>query len=536
VKKVLYILVTIIIASGLLISGCSKESSTSSPTTTAPPSTSTTKPAEPQPVYGGTFTIIENILASNVGYPPEFGSQEGATSTIWAEPLALLADDMEGLIPFLAESWDEDTTAKTLTIHLRKGIKFHDGTTFDAKAAKWNYQLGIDNKRFSLAPKLISIDIVDDYTLKFNMNDYPYNTKNIILQVNFYSPTAIETNGKEWARDHAVATGPFKVVDFQRDVAITCEKFTDYWQKDKGYPYLDKVVFKRVGDALVAKAMMEAGEADSWEGMSDPTVTVEMATRGFKAYYSGRPVNALQWFLYPEVKPNSIFNDIKIRQAIAYALDKEGIAKAIGKGIYDPLNQLVYKGLYGYNPDYKGYPYDPSKAKQLLADAGYPTGFQTQLVHDAAMPDEAAAVQANLKAVGIDAKLVPLTEGAWFPALFGMGWDGLNLAFSGTGNDKYCIASFNEWLGPNRSLPFILRDWSPEVISLLEQGLHTYDLEARKAIAMKLMTTAAEQLNVIPVYQRPIAVLNQAWVHSKHPEEGGYGGGRHIYRVWMDKH
>ena len=535
-KKILFILVAAIIVSGLLISGCAKETPAPSPAPAPAPAPAPTKPTEPQPVRGGTFTIIENILASNVGYPPEFGSQEGATSTIWAEALAIPTDDFEGYIPFLATSWDEDFNAKTFTVHLRKGVKFHDGTVFDAKAAKWNYQLAIDNHRFSLAKKLISLDIVDDYTLKFSFNDYPYNTKDIILNANFYSPTAIETNGKEWARDHAVATGPFKVTNFQRDVAITCERFEDYWQKDKGYPYLDKVVFKRIGDPLVAKATMEAGEADSWEGMSDPTVTVEMAKRGFKAYYSGRPVNPLPWYLYPEVKPNSIFNDIKIRQAIAHSLDTVGIARAIGKGIYDPLNQLVYKGLYGYNPDYKGFPYDPAKAKQLLAEAGYPNGFQTKLVHDANMPDEAAAVQSNLKAVGIDAQLVPLTEGAWFGSLFGMGWDGLNLAFNGVGNDKYCIASFDAWMGPNRSLPFILNDWSPEVLALLDKGLHTYDLEARKVVAMQLMTAAAEQLNVIPVYQRPIAVLNQPWVHSKHPEEGGYGGGRHIYRVWIDKH
>jgi hypothetical protein len=81
-----------------------------------------------------------------------------------------------------------------------------------------------------------------------------------------------------------------------------------------------------------------------------------------------------------------------------------------------------------------------------------------------------------------------------------------------------------------------LNDWSPEVLALLDKGLHTYDLEARKVVAMQLMTAAAEQLNVIPVYQRPIAVLNQPWVHSRHPEEGGYGSGRHIYRVWIDKH
>ena len=548
VKTIVFVLIAIISISGLLINGCGEAKTTTTPAATTPttttptsttPAVTTPEPTGPIPpdegaVYGGTFTIIENILANNVGYQPEFGSQEGATSSIWAEPLAIPAENFEDLIPFLATSWDEDFDGMTFTVHLREGVKFHDGTDFNAEAAKWNYQLAIDNKRFSLWPAVVSIDVIDEHTLKFSLNDYPYNTKNIILSETFYSQTAIETNGIEWARDHAVATGPFQVVDFQRDVAIVCEKFDDYWQE--GYPYLDKVIFRLVTDPLVAQAMMEAGEADSWEGMADPTVTVDMAKKGFKAYYSGRPVNALQWYLYPEVKPDSIFNDIKIRQAIAHAIDNESIAAAIGKGIYDPLNQLVYKGLYGYNPDYEGYPYDPERARELLEEAGYPDGFNTQLVYEVPFEDPATFMRDYLLDVGIDAELVPVTQGAWFPMLFGMGWDGLNLAFSGAGNDKYCIASFNDWLGPNRSLPFILNDWSPEVLALLDEGLHTYDDEARKDVAKRLMTAAAKELNVIPIFQRPIAVLNQAWVHSRHPEEGGYGIGRHIYRVWMDPH
>lgn len=557
-KKTLLFLIAIISISGLLIAGCGEPATTTptttaptattptattptttTPTTTTPTTTPTTEPTGPVPpdegaVYGGTFTIIENILANNVGYPPEFGSQEGATSSIWAEPLAIPADNFVDLIPFLATSWEEDFEAMTFTAYLREGVVFHDGTPFNAEAAKWNYQLAIDNMRFSLWPVVLSIDVIDDYTLKFSLSDYPYNTKYIILEQTFYSPTAIETNGIEWARDHAVATGPFQVVEFQRDVQIVCEKFDDYWQE--GYPYLDKVIFKLVTDPVVAQAMMEAGEVDSWEGMADPTVTVDMAKRGFKAYYSGRPVNALQWYLYPEVKPDSYFNDILVRQAIAHAIDNEAIAAAIGKGIYDPLNQLVYEGLYGYDPDYEGYPYDPERAMELLEQAGLPNGFTTQLVYEVPSEDIAVFIRDYLLAVNIDAELVPVTMGAWFPMLFGGGWDGLNLAFSGCGNDMYCIASFNEWLGPNRSLPFVLNDWSPEVLALLDEGLHTYDDEARKDIAKQLIATASAELNVIPIFQRPIAILNQAWVHSRHPEEGGYGIGRHIYRIWMDPH
>jgi peptide/nickel transport system substrate-binding protein len=564
-KKFLFLITAVMLISGLLISGCATPAATTpaattpaattpaattpaattpaattpaatTPAATTPAATTPAGPTPPDPgaVYGGTFTIIENILTNNVGYPPEFGSQEGATATIWAEPLAELGDNFEDLNPFLATSWEEDPQAMTFTVHLRQGVKFQDGTDFNAEAARWNFQLAIDHKNIPLWHAITSIEVLDDYTLKFNLNDYPYNTKYTLLMQTFYSPTAIETNGPEWARDHAVATGPFKVVEFERDVQVVCEKFDGYWQK--GYPYLDKVIFKRVGDPLVAQAMMEAGEADSWEAMADPTPTVEMAKRGFKAYYTGRPVNGLQWYLYREVKPDSIFNDIKVRQAIAHAIDNEGIALAIGKGIYDPLRQLVPPGLYGYNPDYEGYPYDPDKAIELLAEAGYPDGFSTQLVYEVPSKDIATIIRDNLLAVGIDAELVGVTDNVWFPMIFGMGWDGLNLAFSGVGNDKYCIASFDSWLGPNRAIPFVLPDWPQNVLDLLDEGLHTYDDETRKVVARNLITAATEYLNVIPIFQRPIAALNQAWVHSEHPEKGGLGTGRRIYKVWMDPH
>jgi peptide/nickel transport system substrate-binding protein len=312
------------------------------------------------------------------------------------------------------------------------------------------------------------------------------------------------------------------------------ERFDDYWQKDKGYPYLDKLIYKTVGDALVARAMMEAGQADTWESPSDPTIFPEMEKKGFKAKYTGHPLNGLQWFLYPEVKPDSIFNDLKVRQAIACALDTEGIAMSIEKGIYDPLNQLVCKGLYSYNPDFHSNDYNLDKAKQLLAASGHPNGFDTTLTYEPGEKDDAVAIADCLKKVGINVKLNMVSFGSFFQTAM-TGWDGLMLLFSGVGNDMYGISSFNTWLGPTRSIPFQMRDWSPKVLSLLNQGLYTYDPEARKDIAKQLFTAAAEELNVIPVYQRPNAVLYQSWVHSDFPEDGGIQY-RHIYKVWMDPH
>ena len=558
-KKLIILTLVVILLGSIYIVGCAEPEETVTPTEPAKPAEPTTpttptepakptepaeptKPAEPtEPTgptppdpgarYGGTYIAISNLpIMSNLGYPREMGSNEPGW---WSEALAEKSDLYGNLTPLLAESWEEDYEAKTFTVHLRKGVKFHDGTDFNAEAAKWNYEEKIAGKTFALWQRVTSIDVIDDYTLRFTLSDYPYDVKDIILtEVKFYSPTAIETNGRDWALMNETGTGPFTVVDVQPDVSITMDRFDDYWQE--GYPYLDRIIYKTIGDALVAQALMENGEADEWASPSDPTIFVEMEKKGFIARYTGRPLNSLQWFLYPENKPDSIFNDIKIRQAVACALDTEGIALAIGKGIYDPLNQLVYKGLYCYNPDFHDNDYNLDKARQLLEEAGYPDGFETSLTYEPGEKDDAAAIADCLGKVGIEVELNMVNMGSYFQIIM-TGWDGLALIFSGVGNDMYGISSFSSWLGPTRSIPFQMRDWSPEVLALLEEGLHTYDEEARKEIAVRLFTAAVKELNVIPVYQRPNAVLYQPWVHSLYPEDGGISE-RHIYKVWMDEH
>ena len=135
-KKFLFIIITVILIGGLFIGSCAEPEEpapTPTPAPTPAPSPEPEPVPEPEPepepvgpvppdegaVYGGTFTIIENILSNNVGYPPEFGSQEGATSSIWAEPLAIPAENFVDLIPFLATSWEENFEAMTFTVNLR---------------------------------------------------------------------------------------------------------------------------------------------------------------------------------------------------------------------------------------------------------------------------------------------------------------------------------------------------------------------------------------------------------------------------------
>ena len=152
------------------------------------------------------------------------------------------------------------------------------------------------------------------------------------------------------------------------------------------------------------------------------------------------------------------------------------------------------------------------------------------------MGDQASVIQAMLKEANITVDLASTTQGAWYGQLFAMGWDGLNLGFGGTGNDMWCVTSFNTWMGPQRALPFKLRDWSPAVVGLLNKGMYTFDDEARKEIGRQLIAAASDEMNVIPLYGAPLTEYVLPWVHSNQYAEGGNGIGRHIWRSWIDPH
>jgi len=480
--------------------------------------------------------VIQNLISTEIGYQPDMDTNASPIATTYAEPLAILNNQTAVLSPLLATSWDEDPANKTLTAHLRKGVKFHDDTDFNAAAVKWNWQGQIDAHKG--LKYLKSIDIIDDYTVRFSLTDYPYDAPiSLLNNVLMYSPTAFAKNGKDWCYTHAVATGPFMVTDYKADVAITMKRFDNYWGKDQGYPYLDGILLKKIPDPVTAQTTMESKQADQWQIIPNPSLATDLAKKGFIVNATG-PVQLSLWYLYPDTKPNSIFNDIKVRQAVAAAIDIPAITKLLGKGGYAALNQLVPAGLDGYNPTYKGIVYDPANAKKLLTDAGFPTGFSTNLTYSAENQehiDASTAIQSYLAKVGINTTLIPLTAPAYFPAIFGAGWDGLFFGFSGCGNDQACISSFNTWMGPDRGLPFLLRGWSPATVELLSKGMHTYDAATRKTIGQQLMAMATDQWNVIPLYGEPMVSINQPWVHDDHPRYG-LGYSRTPFKVWMDAH
>src|SRR4030042_264297 len=272
--------------------------------------------AGPQPVKGGILKAIRGNFPKVLGYPPEQGPTDTIFALLYAERLSEW-DEKGNLIPVLAESWEGDPKNKTVTYKLRKGVKFHDGTPFNAEAVRWNLQLGKDTGRLTDGQFVDSIEVLDEYTVRLNCTEY---TSVSLLNYGWlqqYSPTAFNTKGgKEWARTNAIGTGPFKLVEYKRDAFIKYERNEDYWRK--GLPFLDGMEVRYVPDPMTASMMMEAKEADIWLDVSNVNNILALEQKGFKVNWGP----GMLWALLPAnaKDPKSPYANKKVLEAVEYAM------------------------------------------------------------------------------------------------------------------------------------------------------------------------------------------------------------------------
>lgn len=224
-----------------------------------------------------------------------------------------------------------------------------------------------------------------------------------------------------------MGTGPFKLVEYKTDVSITYERFDDYWQEGK--PYLDGIEWLLSADATSALMSFKAGEAQVlWEVQPKDAASLEQ--EGYVVQVG--PQGSTYTFFFDSANPDSPFSDVRVRQALCHAIDTAGLLE-IGYGLFSATNQPYAPGFWPHNPEVVGYPYDPQKAKDLLAEAGYPQGFDTTLNMISARPDELQlAMQAYLSEVGINATINKVTGPEFSEMYVFKGWDGLINIFSGT--------------------------------------------------------------------------------------------------------
>jgi peptide/nickel transport system substrate-binding protein len=484
-----------------------------------------------QPVKGGTLKAMRVIFPKNIGYVPEWAPADIIAATPWAERLVHW-DEKGGFVPILLESWKIDPNSKVITLRIKKGVKFSDGTSFDAESLKANLDLNMKASRVLDGQFIKSIEIADPLTVKLILSELTsISMLNYVFNSQMVSVAALEKGGKDWARLNGVGTGPFKLADFKRDTYIKYVRNDNYWRK--GLPYLDGISIDFVPDAVTASMKMEAREMDMWMDVPNIKIALDLQQKGFKINWGIGMLFALIPNSNKPRTPDAPLTKKQVREAIEYAIDRPAVAKAVGFGQYEPLTQLVPSFSPAYVPKFNPRPYNPEKAKQLLAEAGYPKGVDLKLICQASSKDAATAIQQYLGEVGIRITIDVADDARYAASMFSpQGWDDLALAGSGihpSGTDIY------QHFGPRPlTYRFDYIKKTPEYLATCDKALHTYNDKDVKKAMQEIVKRASEDAMVIPIFRSAQANVMQPYVHTEYAKRNLVQWS--VWEDWMGKH
>jgi len=283
-------------------------------------------------------------------------------------------DQIPAIVPDLATSWQPNADLTSWTFHLRPNVTFHDGTPWNADAAIFNLQRYTDktspnfyqelNAQGGLSVQGIkNYSKIDDLTLRINTNGPWSYLPTDLATVYFGSPTAIKAEGNQGFAEKPVGTGPFKFESVQRGQRLVMDRNENYWN---GAPKVDKVILRPIPDPTARVAALRSGEVN-WIEVPPPDSVPALKAAGFNVLTNSYS-HVWPWVLDTTKKP---FDDVRVRQALNYAIDRDTLSKSILNGTGRPALQYAPVGDAGYDKSLDTYSYDPAKAKQLLAAAGY---------------------------------------------------------------------------------------------------------------------------------------------------------------------
>ncbi len=306
------------------------------------------------------------------------------------ERLIYLNEETGEYEPELATSWEVSEDGTEYTFHLREGVKWHDGSDFGANDVKYTIERGIELGTGNY-PSVKSVEVIDNLTVKVILE----NANSIFLDKQWTGDCCVIKEGTDEELAQApMGTGPFKFVEWVSGDHITIEAFDEYWGEQSG---TEKITFKIMPEANARLMALQAGDLDAAaleaagisSATSDENLTI-LSTPSIR-------VNYLGFNHKDEIMGNEL-----VRKAISHAIDKEAIVTAQLEGQGITIKSLVPAAKVGFYDGFEGYDYDVEKAKELLAEAGYPDGFECTLSVSAGTQDLCAQViQANLKDVGI---------------------------------------------------------------------------------------------------------------------------------------
>jgi len=319
------------------------------------------------------------------------------------------------LSPSLAESWTVSADQKVYEFKLRQGLKFHNGDAFTAEDVKFSFQRA---KAKLLHDKVREVVVVDPYRVRFALHEpWPdfmtfYGT--FVSGAGWIVPkTYVEQVGVEGFKKHPIGLGPYKFVSYTPGVELVMEAFEGYWRK---MPSVKRLVYKSVPEATTRLAMLKRGEVDLAYLIDTPMAAEVKRDPSLRLAFSGG-IGTTYLDFFDMWDPKSPWADRRIRLAANYAIDRRAISEAETVGASIPTGNVVPRAFEFALP-IEPYPYDPAKAKQLLAEAGYPNGFDAgDLYPWPPYFSTGEAVTNYLAAVGIKTRVRTMERAAFYSAL-----------------------------------------------------------------------------------------------------------------------
>ncbi len=492
--------------------------------------TATPQPT-PAPKKGG--TLIAARAADALGLDPhkQTAFSSFRVMELIYDTLVTLDKDLN-VVPSLAASWSYSTDNKTLTMKLRQNVKFSNGDPFSSADVKFSFERILDTKTGAAArssfTNIASIDTPDANTVVFNLSAP---TSTILASMTSANAAIIDStlvNGGADPGKTVVGTGPFMVKSWDPGKDLMLVANPNYWIP--GQPYLDGIDFRTIPDESSILAGLRAGTID-WAQINDPRVAITAGSSASKLVIDRAPALAYNVLQLNAKRP--VFQDVRVRQALACTIDRQQVldTASLGEGVVTgpatpPYYRVDLSKTLCPTPDL-------AKAKQLLSDAGAKNVTFTIIAASDEPPTavaEAQNIQAQLQAIGVTANIQTLELGVYVDRWLKADFDAA-IALNGGNPDPGVM--FNRYWLSNGNLNSVAAYSSPDLDTLLNQGLATTDPAARKAVYDQVQTMLINAAPWIWLYVGYEYRITQPYVMDFYPLSNG--ANTSLKTTWLNK-
>jgi peptide/nickel transport system substrate-binding protein len=398
--------------------------------------------------------------------------------------------------PALAESWQETEDGLTYEFKLRPGLSFHNGDKLTTEDVAFSFERYKGAGATELKERVARVEVVDPLVIRFHLKEvWPdfmslygstATAAGLVVPKNY-----LEKVGEKGFAEKPVGAGPYRYVSGKPGVEFELEAFEKYWRK---VPNVKTIVMRSIPDGDTRALQVKTGETDI-------AVALEgTAAEGLRGSPPARIVASkhasCQWIEFPDqYDPKSPWHDKRMRQAVAYAIDREGISKASCLGFCPPAGVIVPR-VMEFALQVAPHPYDPQKARQLLAEAGHSQGIDAGQFHAIpGFPTAAEAVVNDLNAVGIRVRLAPMERAAFYADWKAKKFKGLYMTGAGAaGNAASRVETFMYSKGGYASGGY------PDLDELYQKQAKERDPKKREAMLFQIQQMTIDRMMFAPVY------------------------------------